>query len=46
MEKHYFVFIFKNILFVQFSSCHTSDENFLASIFSQTMVYYYFDFKD
>ena len=42
-----FLFIFKNNLFVQFSSCHTSDENFLASIFSQTTVYHYYcDFKD
>ena len=33
-----FLFIVKNISFIQFSSCHTSDENFLASNFSQTTV--------
>ena len=32
-QKHYFLFIIKNILFVQFSSCHTSDENFQHRIF-------------
>ena len=34
-----FLFIVKNISCVQFSSCHTSDENFLTSNFSQTMVH-------
>ena len=29
-KKHYFLFIVKNISCVQFSSCHSSDENFLA----------------
>ena len=32
------LFIVKNISFIQFSSCHTSDENFLASNFPQTTV--------
>ena len=36
--KHYILFIAKNISFIQFSSCHTSDENVLASKFSQTTV--------
>ena len=38
-----FLFIVKNISCVQFSSCHTSDENFLTSNFSQTTVYHYSD---
>ena len=38
-NKHYFLFIVKNISCVQFSSCHTSDENFLTPNFSQTTVY-------
>ena len=33
-----FLFIIKNISCVQFSLCHTSDENFLTSNFSQTTV--------
>ena len=33
-----FLFTVKNILCVQFSSCHTSDENFLTSNSSQTTV--------
>ena len=37
-KKHYILFIVKNILLVQFSLCHTSDENVLASNFSQTTV--------
>ena len=37
-KKHYFLFIVKNISCVQFSSYHTSDENFLALNFSQTTV--------
>ena len=32
-NKHYFLFIVKNISCVQFSSCHTSDENFLTPNF-------------
>ena len=40
-NKHYFLFIVKNISCVQFSLCHTSDENFLMSNFSQTTVYTY-----
>ena len=35
-KKHYFLFIVKNISCVQFSSCHTSNEIFLASNVSQT----------
>ena len=31
-----FLFIVKNVLFIQFSSCNTSNKNFLASNFSQT----------
>ena len=31
-----FLFIVKNISFVQFLLCHTSDEKFLASYFPQT----------
>ena len=34
-----FLFIVKNISCVQFSLCHTSDENFLTSNFSQTTVH-------
>ena len=37
-NKHYFLFIVKNISCVQFLSCHTSDENFLMPNFSQTVV--------
>ena len=37
-NKHYFLFIVKNISCVQFLSCYTSDENFLMPNFSQTMV--------
>ena len=37
-ERKHFLFIVKNISFVQFSSCHTRDEIFLASNFSQTTV--------
>ena len=37
-NKHYFLFIVKNISCVQFLSCHTSDENFLMPNFSQTTV--------
>ena len=37
-KKHYILFIVKNISCVQFSSCPTSDENFLASNFFQTTV--------
>ena len=37
-KKHYFLFIVKGISYVQFSSCHTSNENFLAMNFSQTTV--------
>ena len=32
------LFIVKNISGIQFSSCHTSDKNFLMSNFSQTTV--------
>ena len=38
-KKHYFLFIVKNILFVQFSLCHISDENFLPLNFSQITVF-------
>ena len=40
-KKHYFLFIVKNISCVQFSTCHTSNENFLLSNFSQTTVHIY-----
>ena len=33
-----FLFIVKNNLYIQFSPCHTSDENVLMSNFSQTTV--------
>ena len=33
-----FLFIVKNISYVQFSSCHTSNKNFLTLKFSQTTV--------
>ena len=38
MKSITFLFIVKIISCVQFSSCHTSDENFLTSNFSQTTV--------
>ena len=39
MDKNVtFLFIVKNISCVQFLSCHTSDEKFLTSNFSQTTV--------
>ena len=37
-NKHYFLFIVKNISCVEFLLCHTSDENFLMLNFSQTTV--------
>ena len=37
-RKHYFLFFVKNISLVQFSSCHTSNDNILASNFPQTTV--------
>ena len=37
-KKYYFLLIVKNILCIQFLSCHTSNENFLTSNFSQTTV--------
>ena len=39
MNKNVTLFIVKNISCVQFSSCHTSDENFLTSNFFQTTVH-------
>ena len=37
-KKHYLFIHCKNISCIQFSLCHTSDENFLTSNFSQTTV--------
>ena len=36
-----FFFIVNNISYIQFSLCHTSDENFLTLNFSQTTVSHY-----
>ena len=38
-KKHYVLFIVKNISCIQFSLCHTSDENFLALNFSELWYY-------